>query len=435
MKTFNNSLFTWLSACLLIAMGIGMGWWLALHNNPATSGQISNQTTTAPAETERKALYWYDPMQPQQHFDQPGKSPFMDMQLVAKYAEPSNDSNTMNSSHEESAPSLTIDPTITQNIGVRLATVARIPLTRQIEVTGVMAFNDRDVVVVQTRSGGFVERVWPLAIGDVVKAGQPLAEILVPDWAAAQQELLAVRSIADPTLLAAARERLQLLGMPKSLIQQLERTGSVQSRYTISAPIAGVIQDLEVRNGMTVMNGQTLVRINGLSSVWLEVAVPEAQADAVKVGNLAQVRLSAFPEQAIEGKVATILPMLNENSRSIKVRIELKNPQQQLRPGLSAQVTLNSTTAESGLAVATEALIRTGKRTLVMLAGEQGRFTPIEISTGHEIGDQTLITAGLEEGQQVVSSGQFLIDSEASLNGIEAHAPETEHKPATDGAQ
>jgi Cu(I)/Ag(I) efflux system membrane fusion protein len=224
----------------------------------------------------------------------------------------------------------------------------------------------------------------------------------------------------------------------------------VQSRYTISAPIAGVIQDLEVRNGMTVMNGQTMARINGLSSVWLEVAVPEAQADAVKVGNLAQVRLSAFPEQAIEGKVATILPMLNENSRSIKVRIELKNPQQQLRPGLSAQITLNSATTESGLAVPTEALIRTGKRTLVMLAGEQGRFTPKEISTGHEIGDQTLITDGLEEGQQVVSSGQFLIDSEASLNGIEAHAPMiteppvmeqqsdmpmTEHKPAMEGAQ
>ena len=294
-----------------------------------------------------------------------------------------------------------------------------------------MAFNERDVAIVQTRSGGFVERVWPLAVGDVVKAGQPLAEILVPEWAAAQQELLAVRGFNDKQLLSAAHQRLLLQGMPEKLIRQLEKTGTVQTYYTIGAPIAGVIQTLEVRNGMTLSRGQTLAQINGLSSVWLEVAVPEAQAEAISLGDSAKVRLSAFPERSIEGRVTTILPMLNESSRSVRVRVELKNPRQQLRPGLSAQVTLSSVSQDTALAVPSEALIRTGKRTLVMVASEQSRYTPQQVSVGHEIGNETVISAGLEEGQQVVASGQFLIDSEASLNSIEARSANL----PTDGAQ
>lgn len=423
MKIRNKTLRLLSIACLLLMLGGATGWWLALRNGQPA---INHATASPSAEPERKILYWYDPMMPRQHFDQPGKSPFMDMELIAKYADSPTDAA------EAKAPELSIDPVVSASIGIRLATVSRLPLSRQIEVSGLMAFNERDLAVVQTRGSGFVERVWPLAAGDVVKAGQPLADILVPEWAAAQQELLAVRSIADDSLLSAARERLQLLGMPDSLIRQLEKSGIVQTHYTISAPIAGVIQSLDVRNGMTLMSGQTLARINGLSSIWLDVAVPEAQADVASIGNRAEVRLSAFPDRTIDGRVSTILPTLNENSRSIRVRIELQNPKQQLRPGQSAQVRLSSASQETALTVPTEALIRTGKRTLVILAGEHGRFSPFEVSVGHEIGDRTQIISGLEEGRQVVASGQFLIDSEASLNGIEARSLVSEHSHATD---
>ncbi|MDD1622475.1 MAG: efflux RND transporter periplasmic adaptor subunit [Methylococcaceae bacterium] len=409
-----------LMVLLLLAAGGGIGWWLALHNQPSVEQATENHAVAETPESSRKVLYWYDPMQPQQHFDKPGPSPFMDMPLIPKYAEDAG---------EESVAGLSIDAAISQNIGMRLAEVARIPLSHRIEATGLIAFNEREVAVVQTRSGGFVERASPLAVGDVVKAGQPLVEMLVPEWAAAQHELLAVRDFADGALLNAARERLRLLGMPEYSIQQLERTGSVQNRYTVSAPVAGVIQDLEVRNGMTLMSGQTVVRINGLASVWLEVAVPEAQAASVRIGDSAQVRLTAFPGHDIEGRIAEILPMLKDSSRSIRVRIELKNPQQQLRPGLSAQVTLNSADMDSALAVPTEAVIRTGKRNLVMLAGESGRFMPQEVVLGAEIGNQTIVNAGLEEGQQVVASGQFLLDSEASLNGLVARPVEAEPIP------
>ncbi|MDD4915796.1 MAG: efflux RND transporter periplasmic adaptor subunit [Methylococcales bacterium] len=414
MKTPYKIALMLLTACLLLAMGGGMGWRLAVRQAGQGGAHFADHAEAATAEQPRKVLYWYDPMMPQQHFDKPGKSPFMDMQLIAKYA----DDQTENASREPSG--IRIDPEAAQNIAIRLAAVSRIPLRREIEVSGQVAFNDRDVAIVQTRSGGFVERVWPLAVGDTVKAGQPLAEILVPGWAAAQQELLAVRGMADAELLTAARERLRLLGMPENLIRRLESSGAAQVRHTVTAPIAGVIQDLEVRNGMTLAGGQTLARINGLSSVWLDVAVPEAQADVAQVGGRAEVMLGAYPARRIQGRVAAVLPALNQVSRSIRARIELKNPERWLRPGLSAQVRLSSPAGGTALVAPTEALIRTGKRTLVMLAGENGRYTPQEVVIGHEIGDRTVIVAGLEEGRQVVASGQFLIDSEASLEGIQA---------------
>ena len=428
MNSTHRTAFILFGACLLLALGGGLGWWFAEQSN-MLEGHAASDITSTPEANTRQVLYWYDPMMPQQHFDKPGKSPFMDMELLPKYADAAEAGN------EDSQPGLNIDPEIAENIGIRLATVSRTLLSREIEVSGLLTFNERDVAIVQTRAAGFVEHVSPLAAGDVIKAGQALADILVPDWAAAQQELLAVRSMADNSLLNAARERLHLLGMPDSLIRQLEKSGRVQTHHTITAPIDGVIQSLEVRNGMTLMSGQTLARINGLATIWLEAAVPEGQADLARIGTLAKVSLDGLPGQSLDAPIKAILPTLNDTSRSIRVRLELSNPKLQLRPGQSAQVKLSNTSQNTALTIPTEALIRTGKRTLVMLAHQHGRYAPAEVTVGHEIGDQTQIVAGLEEGQQVISSGQFLIDSEASLNGIEARAlPSTPHQHMQDNA-
>lgn len=389
---------------LLMVLSGGAGFWWAQHN--ASPAQTT--PTQAAAPTPARVLYWYDPMYPQQHFDKPGKSPFMDMDLVPKYAEQGQTSDS----------GVHIDASASQNLGLRLASVTRIPLATQIQATGLIGFNEREVAVVQSRSAGYVERVWPLAPGDIIRAGQPLAELLIPEWAAAQHELLAVKTAGDATLTAAARERLRLLGMPETLIQAVERDGSAHPRFTINAPITGVISALEVRAGMTLMSGQTLARINGLGSVWLELAIPETQAAGVRIGAPVRAQLAAFPGQAIQGRVSAILPTLNDAARTLRVRVELPNRQQRLRPGLSAQATLTQASTESALAVPSEAIIRTGKRTLVMLAEDGGRFAPIEVTQGPEIGEKTVITAGLSENQQVVASGQFLIDSEANLRGI-----------------
>jgi Cu(I)/Ag(I) efflux system membrane fusion protein len=419
MKTSNRILIAMSLGCTLLALGAAAGWWWANRAMP----HAASQQVAAP-QAERKVLYWYDPMYPQQRFDQPGKSPFMDMELVPKYAD-----------EAAEGAGVKIDPVMAQNLGLRLAKVERIPLSSQIEASGLIGFNERDVAIVQSRTSGFVERVWPLAPGDLVKTGQPLVSLLVPEWAAAQHELLAVRTAGDSALLAAARERLRLLGMPEALIREVEQSGEPRPRYTVTLSSGGLLQSLDVRPGMTMAAGQPLARINGLASVWLEAAVPEASAGAVHTGANAEVHLAAFPGQPINGRVTAILPMLNEASRSLRVRVELPNRDGRLRPGLSARVLLASSSSGTALAVPTEAVIRTGKRALVMVAGEQGRYLPVEVVPGQELGNRTVIVSGLEEGQQIVASGQFLIDSEASISGVAARAAGAVNMPALHEAE
>lgn len=361
-----------------------------------------------PAEDGRAVLYWYDPMYPQQHFDQPGKSPFMDMQLVPRYADGGGDS-----------ASISIDAGITQNLGMRLATVSHETLGQTLEAVGALTFDERDVAIVQARSAGFVERVYDRAPEDLVEKGAPLADLLVPQWSAAQEEYLALRGSHEPQLLAAARQRLRLVGMPAELIARFERSGKAQPVWTVTSPIGGVLQALDVREGMTVPAGASLARINGFDSVWLEVAVPEAQAGQLDRGQRVEARLPALPGETVEGTIESVLPRANLDSRTVRVRVELPNPERRLRPGMSAEVTL-ARDEETALLVPTEAVIRTGRRTLVMLAQAQGRYRPVEIRTGRETGDKTEVLSGLEAGQQVVASGQFLLDSEASLRGLTA---------------
>jgi Cu(I)/Ag(I) efflux system membrane fusion protein len=404
-RIWKGALLTGLS----IALGAAGGYWFAQQRMSA----MFETTAEQPPETqeERKVLYWYDPMSPQQKFDKPGKSPFMDMELVPRYADSSADNAV-----------ISIDPSLTQNLGLRLATVTRAVLASSLDVVGVLAFNERDVAVIQARTAGFVERVYAHTPGDVLKANAPLADILVPEWAAAQEEFLALKRNGDADLLAAARQRLRLTGMPATLITQVERSGKVQPNLTLTSPIGGVLQELDVRTGMTVAAGETLARVNGLSSVWLAAAVPESEAGLIVVGQPVEARLPAFPGTVLKGTVSAILPETNPDSRTLRVRVELPNPDGRLRPGMTAQVHLNRSTEQSVLWVPSEALIRTGRRVLVMLAEDAGRYRPVEVQPGQENEGKTVVLKGLEEGQQVVSSGQFLLDSEASLKGIVARA-------------
>lgn len=406
---------------LSIALGAAGGYWFAQQRMSAMPETVAEPNTSA--QDQRKVLYWYDPMVPQQKFDKPGKSPFMDMELVPRYADAAADS-----------AAISIDPSLTQNLGLRLATVTRGTLTSSLEVVGVLAFNERDVAVVQARTSGFVEHVYARAPGDVLKANAALADLLVPEWAAAQEEFLALKHNGDADLLAAARQRLRLTGMPAALITQVERSGKTQPLLTLTSPIGGVLQELDVRTGMTVAAGETLARVNGLSSVWLAVAVPEAEAGAIVVGQSVEARLPAFPGEVLGGTVSAVLPETNPDSRTVRVRVELPNPDGRLRPGLTAQVRLSRSTAQSLLWVPSEAVIRTGRRALVMLAEDAGRYRPVEVQLGQENEGKTVVLKGLEEGQQVVSSGQFLLDSEASLKGIVASTLEMPAPPAAASA-
>lgn len=389
-----------------LAAAVGLGFVLGRIVDPPPS------TSTAPTERpDGRVLYWYDPMVPAQHFDRPGKSPFMDMQLVPKYAGGGPDG--------AGEAGVRIDPAKAQNLGLRLANVERGALPGGVTATGVIGFNERDVAIVQARAAGFVQRVYGRAPGDVVRPGAPLADVLVPEWAGAQGEYLAVRRTGDAALTQAARQRLQLVGMPPALIAAVERSGGVRNVVTVSTPSGGVIKTLEVRNGMTVAAGQTLAEVNGLGRVWLNAAVPEAMAGQVRPGQGATATLAAYPGETFAGRVTAILPQAQAESRTLTVRIELPNPGGRLRPGLFASVQFGGAD-QPALLVPSEAVIRTGKRTLVMLARPQGRYEPAEIKAGREAGGRTEVLAGLAEGEKVVASGQFLLDSEASLSGVQA---------------
>ena len=378
----------------------GGGYWLG------QSGK-SDAPTEATDSGGRKILYYYDPMFPNQKFDKPGKSPFMDMQLEPKYA----------GEGSGAAPGVSVDPAARQSLGIRVVAAEMGSLAATFDVNGSIDFNQRDVAIVQARSGGFVERVYRLAPGDVIGAGAPIADLQLPEWGSAQTEYLSVKRLGKPDLTAAARQRLRLMGMPEGVIAEVDRTGHTGGRLTVRAPIGGVVQTLNARAGVTLAAGQTLAEISGLGTVWLNAALPEAQAGLVKIGQRATATLTAFPGEAFTGRVIAILPTASADSRTLTVRVELANRGGRLRPGMFAVVALGGD-AKPALLVPSEAVIRTGTRSIVMLEKGDGRYHPAEVITGREGGGKTEILQGLAPGEKVVASGQFLLDSEASLTGL-----------------
>jgi membrane fusion protein, copper/silver efflux system len=332
------------------------------------------------------------------------------MQLVPRYADEGESGN---------AGGLRISTQAQQTLGLRLATVERRSIGATIETVGTVQLNERDVSIVQARSAGFVERVYARAPGDVVAASAPLVDLLIPEWLGAQQEYLAVKATGDAALTQAARSRLILLGMPAALIERAEQTGQAIALHTITAPSGGVITELVVRQGMSVAPGMTLARINGLGTVWLEAALPESLAATIQPGQAVEARFPALPGQVIKGKVAAVLSEANLETRTLRLRIELPNPGQRLKAGMFAQVSLRGSTREA-LVVPAEAVIRTGKRALVYVSEPPGRYRPVEVEIGEQVDELIVVRGGLSAGQQVVASGQFLVDSEASLQGVMA---------------
>lgn len=399
----------------LYRLGISRGMQAVGHAPGVTSAETAAVSAQKPGDvdpaTGKKVLYWHDPMVPGQKFDKPGKSPFMDMQLVPMYADSSDNPGTV-----------AISPRVQQNLGVRIVEVKTGTLSATLEAVGTVAYNDRDVAVVQARSNGFLERLYVRAPLDPVRKGQPLAELYVPDWVAAQEEYLTAKRISAQSTARSlsglddgARQRMRLAGMSDAQIAAVESSGKVQARLTLVAPIGGVVGELSAREGMTVMAGTPLFRLNGLSTVWVNAEMPEGVAAQVRPGSPVEARTPALPGAVFKGKVNAILPEVNPATRTIKARIELANPGGQLVPGMFATVSFAPASRKEVLLVPSEAVIQTGRRSLVVVAHGDGRFAPADVEVGLDSNGQTEIRKGLQAGQKVVVSGQFLVDSEANL--------------------
>ena len=383
------------------------------------AGHAQGQPVAPAASKPRQVLYWYDPMKPDQHFDKPGRSPFMDMDLVPRYADEASAPGT-----RQDAPGAALQP-----LAVQTVKAARATLETSVLALGELAYNQRDVAIVQARADAFVTRGFGLAPGDVVARGAPLVELEVPAWIAAQREYLGVLALDDAALAAAARARLDLFGMPAEVSSALEARRAPVARVTLRSPLAGVVTVLDARVGMRVAAGTTLVALNGIDPLWLEVSVPERQAAQLDTGTGLRAEVAGHLGETFTGVVEQVLPEADSETRNVRLRARVANPDGRLRAGLSARVRLADAPRREALLLPSAAVIRGGRRDLVLRRAADGRFLPVEVTLGAEAADQVEVLTGLAEGDEVAASAQFLLDAEASLQGLRPVSPTSSEAP------
>jgi Cu(I)/Ag(I) efflux system membrane fusion protein len=388
--------FLAIAVVALLASGLTGGYWWARHG----AGQAMQMPARGAGSTSEPAvLYWYDPMVPDQHFDKPGKSPFMDMQLVPKYAD------------NRSAAGARIAPGTRQNLGIRTAVVETGTLAMGIRVPGTLSWNLREESVVGARVAGVVTRLLVKTPFETVRRGQALATILAPEWSGALAEAQALDGAHSDTargLRDAARRRLRVLGA---------NGRSADGAVVLGAPGDGVVSEILVREGQPVMAGSPLFRINGTATLWLEAAIPQGAVADIRHGTRVEASVDAVPGEIFEGEVEALLPQIDAASRTQRARIVLRNPDGLLGPGMFAQLLLQPEAGPPMPLVPNEALIATGDDSRVIVLGSDGAFEPVRVRTGRSAGGKTEVLAGLKGGEKIVVSGQFLIDSEASLSG------------------
>jgi Cu(I)/Ag(I) efflux system membrane fusion protein len=394
----------WIAAALgVLLLGGGGGFLLAryLAKEKPAAAEIETQS-------ERKVLYWHDPMVPSVKFDKPGKSPYMDMQLVPVYADEGSAEST----------GVRVPENVVQSLGIRIGKVERAALQTTISVVGNLAFDDRLVEVVPARVEGYVTRLYVRSPLERVRRGQPLAEIQAPVWLEAQQEYLALldsKSETGQALRAAARERLHVLGVPEPTILAIESQRRTKGSTLVVSPIDGVVSELGVREGAAIAPGSPLFRINGLKTVWANARVPEAQMAMLPIGSAVTARAAAWPGDTFRGRLIALLPQVESDTRTMTARVEIDNAAGKLAPGMFVNLDLAAPAGEAALIVPSEAVIATGQHTVVVTRHDDGSFGVATVTTGPEQDGKTVILSGLEEGESIVLSGQFLIDSEASL--------------------
>lgn len=398
MASFKIKYAAMIISSLLIGGVISVTAWQTIHASEKTENSAS----------ERKVLFWYDPMKPDVKFDKPGKSPFMDMDLVPKYA----DENS-----EKSSAGIRIDPTQVQNLGLKTQKVTRGALNYSQTIPANVSYNEYQFVIVQARSEGFVEKVYPLTIGDHVKKGTPLIDITIPDWVEAQSEFLLLSGTGGtPTQIKGVLERLRLAGMPDDDIQRLRATRTIQTRFTIKAPIDGVITAFDLRTGMNISKEKVVAQIQGMDPVWISAAVPESIAYLLKNSSQFDISVPAYPDKSFPVEKWNLLPSVDQTTRTLQVRLQVSNKDELLKPGMNAFLKLNTQSPEM-LLIPSQAVIDTGKEQRVITVDADGRFVPKKIHVLHESQQQSAIDTGLNEGDSVVVSGLFLIDSEANITG------------------
>jgi membrane fusion protein, copper/silver efflux system len=374
---------------------------------------------------KRTILYWYDPMHPGYKADKPGKAPDCGMDLVPKYA----DENS-SAPQQPASGSLAISADKQQMIGVRTAEVTRERLVRSVDTSGQIVPDESRIAHVHVKVNGFIDKVFVNTIGQPLRRGEPLFTLYSPDLVATQEEYLIAKrgeqsmgssqfaevAQGSQSLLRSARERLKLWDIDDAQIKKLDETGEVSRTLTIRSPISGVVMDRKAFPQTSVGPDTELYTVADLSSVWVDADIYEYEVPFVKVGQRAEMQLSYYPDKTWTGRISFIYPTLDPATRTVKVRLEFPNPNLQLKPQMYADVHLKVDYGTQ-VVVPEEAVLDAGKDQSVFVARDGGSFESRKITTGAKFDGKVVVLSGLKPGETIVTSGNFLIDSESQMKG------------------
>ncbi|KGR36903.1 putative Co/Zn/Cd efflux system membrane fusion protein [Vibrio campbellii] len=397
------------------ALGFGANHFLtgSAHDMSAIGGES--------AASSNDPLYWVAPMDPNYKRDKPGKSP-MGMDLIPVYAE--------DLSGEKSAPgTITIDPSVENNLGVKTAKVTLEKLSPRIETVGYIAFDESHLWQTNVRVAGWVEKLYINAVGEKVKKGDVLFTLYSPELVKAQEELLNAYRTGRQGLVKGATERLVTLGVDRAQIKSITRSGKASQTIEIKAPADGVIASLNVREGGYLSPAQAVISAGPLDNVWVDAEVFERQAHWMKAGSQATMTLDAIPGNEWQGVVDYVYPILDPKTRTLRVRLKFPNPNGELKPNMFANIALQPVTDDAVLTIPKSSVIRSGGMTRVVLAEGDGKYRSARIEVGREAGEQIEVLQGLKQDDKIVTSAHFMLDSESSqsadlsrINGVEPEA-------------
>ncbi|HAS6155287.1 TPA: efflux RND transporter periplasmic adaptor subunit [Vibrio vulnificus] len=391
-----------------------------------TANQYFNgHDMSAMAATDNKAsnepLYWVAPMDPNYKRDKPGKSP-MGMDLIPVYADDLAGAN-------DKPGTVKIDPSVENNLGVKTAAVELAKLSPRIETVGYIAFDESQLWQTNVRVSGWVEKLYINAVGEQVKKGEVLFTLYSPELVKAQEELLNAKRTGRDGLVKGATERLLSLGVDREQINQVIRRGKASQTIEIKALANGVIASLNIREGGYLSPAQAVISAGPLNEVWVDAEVFERQAHWLTNGSQASMTLDALPGKAWQGEVDYVYPILDPKTRTLRMRLKFANPNGELKPNMFANITLQPVSDSEVLTVPKSSVIRSGGMTRVVLAEGEGKYRSARIETGREADDKVEVLLGLNQGDRIVTSAHFMLDSESSqsadlsrINGVEAAA-------------
>ncbi|MFA0412291.1 efflux RND transporter periplasmic adaptor subunit [Vibrio renipiscarius] len=409
------STFKVASLALIIGGALGYGV------SPFFSAMNHDMPSSADVAGSKEPLYWVAPMDPNYKRDEPGKSP-MGMDLIPVYPDDVNGEN-------DKPGTVKIDPAVENNLGVKTAMAEYEVLAPRIDTVGYVAFDESQLWQTNVRVAGWVEKLNINAVGEKVTQGEVLFTLYSPELVKAQEELLSAYKTSRKGMVKGATDRLIALGVDRSQIKSIVHRGKASQTIDIKAPADGVIASLNIREGGYLSPAQAVISAGPLDEVWVDAEVFERQSHWVKQNSQASMTLDALPGGEWNGEVDYVYPILDPSTRTLRVRLRFPNPLGELKPNMFANVALKPVSSDAVLTIPRSSVIRSGGMTRVVLAEGDGKYRSARIEVGREAAEKIEVLKGLEEGDRIVTSAHFMLDSESSqsadlsrINGVEAPA-------------